>query len=67
MASDVAFAFAVVLAADPAGALGSVRFLAGGEAPDAPCPSLVQFAAAVERRSPLKWRGAGGEWSVEWP
>ena len=67
MASDLAFAFAVVLATDPAGSLGRVRFRAGGEAPDAPCPSLLEFAAAVERRGALGWRGAGGDWSLEWP
>jgi hypothetical protein len=66
MGSDRAFAFGLVLAAEPAGALGSIRFAPGGAGPDAPCPALPGFAAAVEQRSALRWRGAGGEWSLAW-
>jgi hypothetical protein len=66
MASDRAFAFAVVLASDPAGALGRVLFLPGGAEADSPCPGLPDFAEALERRGALNWRGAGGEWSVVW-
>jgi hypothetical protein len=66
MASDQAFAFAAVLTADPAGAAGRILFTPGGDAPDTPCPGLADFARAVEQRTALRWRGAGGEWSVEW-
>jgi hypothetical protein len=66
MASDRAFAFGVVLAADPQGALGRLSFSRGGDAQDAPCPALPEFAGAIETRTPLRWRGAGGEWRLEW-
>jgi hypothetical protein len=66
MASDLAFAFGVVLAADPKGALGSVSFSTGGAVQEAPCPSLQEFAGAIERKTALGWTGAGGEWSLQW-
>ncbi len=65
MASDRAFALALVLTQDPSGALGRVRFTAGG-APDETCPSLPDFADAVGERRGLSWSGAGGEWSLDW-
>jgi len=67
MASDQAFAFAIVLAADPKGALGRVRFSPGAATGDAPCPALPEFAGAIERKEGLNWRGAGGDWSLDWP
>ncbi len=66
MASGQTFAFGIVLTKDPAGARGGIRFQPGGIAPDEACPTLLAFAEAVERRDALRWRGAGGEWSLEW-
>jgi hypothetical protein len=66
MASDQAFAFGLVLGTDPSGAAGRVRFSPGGAGRDAPCPALPELAAAIERKDSLGWRGAGGEWSLEW-
>jgi hypothetical protein len=67
MASDRAFAFALMLAQDPAGAHGHVRFRpAPGIADESP-PALEAFATALAERQVLHWRGAGGEWTVEWP
>jgi hypothetical protein len=67
MASDQAFAFGLVLATDPTGARGRFRFQPEDGSPDAPCPTLLALAEAVARQEPLRWRGAGGEWSLEWP
>jgi hypothetical protein len=67
MAGGEAFAFGVVLSAQPEGALGRVRFSPGGDSPDAPCPALPDFAVAIERRAAMRWHGAGGDWSLEWP
>jgi len=67
MASDQAFAFGLVLATDPTGARGRVRFQPDDSAPDATCPTLLALAEAVARQEALRWRGAGGEWSLEWP
>jgi hypothetical protein len=66
MAADLTFAFGIVLATDPVGATGSIRFQPGGDGPDEACPTLLELAEAVSGRAPLRWRGAGGEWSVEW-
>jgi hypothetical protein len=65
--ADQTFAFGMVLTTDPAGARGNIRFQPGGMAPDEPCPTLLAFAEAVARPGPLRWRGAGGKWSLEWP
>jgi hypothetical protein len=65
MASDQAFAFGLVLAAEPAGAKGLIRFQPTGCLMDEPCPTLNHFAMALAEGSALHWRGAGGEWSVE--
>lgn len=67
MASDQAFAFALALVTEPAGAEGRIRFQPGGSSLDAPCPTLIEFTEAIARRGPLHWSGAGGEWSVDWP
>jgi hypothetical protein len=66
MASDRAFAFALLLDRDPSGARGRIGFEPGGGAPDGPVPSLDDFAAALAERRPLQWRGAGGDWTVRW-
>ena len=68
VASDRAFAFALGLAAgpDPA-ATGRLTF---DEAPSAsaadPCPSLPAWADALAERRPLRWRGFGGAYALEW-
>lgn len=67
MGSPRAFAFAVALSEDPGGALGRIRLAPGGAAPDSPCPALPEFAEALERGTALRWRGAGGDWSLSWP
>jgi hypothetical protein len=66
MAAGLTFAFGIVLTTGPAGATGGIRFQPGGTGPDGPCPTLLAFAEAVSGRTPLRWRGAGGEWSVAW-
>jgi hypothetical protein len=66
IASDHAFALVLVLASDPAGAVGRVRFTPVGGTRDAPCPSLPGFAAAAGDRRDLGWSGAGGDWRLEW-
>jgi hypothetical protein len=65
-ASNEAFAFGIVLAKEPAGSLGRIRFKADGGAPDTACPALSEFATAVGQKGEMRWRGAGGEWSLEW-
>jgi hypothetical protein len=65
-ASDQAFAFALVLTNEAAGSLGRIRFNAESGAPDSPCPTLSDFATGIGQKAKLGWRGAGGEWSLEW-
>jgi hypothetical protein len=65
-ASTQAFAFALVLAQDPAGSSGRIRFEAEGGAPDSPCPTLSEFATGLGQKVKMGWRGAGGTWSLEW-
>ncbi len=66
MASDRAFAFAALLTSESAGSCGHVRFQPAGGISDGPGPTLDAFAAALAGRLPLRWLGAGGEWTVEW-
>lgn len=65
LASARAFALALELTREPAGAVGQV-VLTPGTKPDEVVPSLEQFALAVAERCPLSWHGAGGTWSVDW-
>jgi hypothetical protein len=65
MASARAFAFALVLGADPAGAVAAVGF-APTAAADEPCPSLESFAGALAERRPLGWCGGGNVWKLAW-
>jgi hypothetical protein len=65
-ASDRAFAFAIVLSGDSNGSQGRIRFQAGGPAPETPCPALAALATAAAQRDDLHWRGAGGDWNIEW-
>ena len=65
MASDKAFAFAVVLTREADGAVGRIVFNPVIST-DEPSPSLDAFASALLERKPLAWRGAGGEWALEW-
>lgn len=67
MASDRAFAFALLLTKEPAGASGCIRFRPAADAPDEPPPTLDAFAVALAGRQALRWHGAGGEWTLEWP
>jgi hypothetical protein len=57
-ASDAAFAFAVVLSADPAGAIGRLR-LTPGDGPDGAL-TLEEFFAALRDRRPLHQAAAPG-------
>jgi hypothetical protein len=65
MASGQPFAFGVVLSTDAAGSKGHIRFEPRTAANEAPCPSLPDFTAALGGRESLRWRGAGGDWSIE--
>lgn len=65
-ASDRAFAFAVVLTCDPAGALGRVAVTGQAGAAEEACPALADWTEALAARRSLQWHGAGGKWSVEW-
>ena len=65
-ASDRAFAFAVVLTQEAAGAAGRITFTDQREAAGQACPELSAWAAALAERTPLAWRGGGGGWSVTW-
>lgn len=74
MASERAFAFALALTREAAGAMGRVNFspdstsTAAGvdDLADELCPSLDALADALAARRSLGWRGAGGAWSVVW-
>jgi hypothetical protein len=65
MASEAAFAFGAILTRQSGGAAGRITFKQG-EANDEPCPTLEEFSRALETRSALRWRGAGGVWTLEW-
>src|SRR6478609_9065596 len=65
-ASDRAFAFAVVLTREAAGAVGRVNFTGSRELAEGGCPDLAFLAGALAARQPLSWHGAGGEWSIAW-
>ena len=64
LASARAFAFALVLTREPAGALGRIGFTPNVAA-DETCPTLENFTEALAARRALSWHGAGGAWSVE--
>lgn len=64
-ASARAFAFALVLTRDPAGALGRVSFSPRSEADEAG-PTLGNFAESLASRRPLRWHGGGGTWQLAW-
>ncbi len=67
MASDRAFAFALVLRTEPAGAIGRVAYAPDGGGPEAePCPTLPGFAEALAARHEMRWRGAGGAFTLQW-
>ena len=65
-ASDHAFAFAVILSREAAGAIGRVTFSANPANADESVPDLAAFATALAARAPLSWHGAGGAWSIHW-
>lgn len=67
MASDRAFAFAVELRRESAGAVGQIAFEAAERhAHIGLCPALPEFADALAERRPLAWPGVGGAWSLTW-
>ncbi len=65
-ASEQAFAFAVVLTREKAGALGRVSFDAAPSGVDGPVPTLAAWTQALASRQPLSWHGAGGKGSIDW-
>jgi len=65
VASDRAFAFGLLLAADGDGAAGRLA-ARPASGPDEPGPTLALFADALAARAPLAWTGGGARWSVEW-
>ncbi|HVS51605.1 MAG TPA: hypothetical protein VHD62_04560 [Opitutaceae bacterium] len=72
MASEGAFAFAVLFTSQRAEASGRVNFSPAkatgetGARDGEPCPSLADLAAALAEKRPLRWRGAAGDWSLAW-
>ncbi|HEX2861268.1 MAG TPA: hypothetical protein VHN79_06495 [Lacunisphaera sp.] len=65
MAAPRAFAFAVLLTGEAAGALGRVIFDAATSGPDA-SPGLEDFTQALAGRRALRWTGPGGTWTLDW-
>lgn len=65
VASAQSFAFAVILTTERADARGRISFTPT-VAPDATCPTLDEFASALNTKSPLAWQGAGGVWNLQW-
>jgi hypothetical protein len=76
MASDRAFAFAVGLSREPAGATGRISFVPSAVTSEASitskassassCPTLFEFTCALADRQPLQWEGLGGAWALAW-
>jgi hypothetical protein len=67
MASDRAFAFALSLRAEPAGAIGRVAFAPdGADQETGPCPTLPDFVEALAGRHEMRWRGASGGFTLQW-
>ena len=67
MASDRAFAFALGLRAEPAGAIGRVAYASDrAEQDTGPCPTLPEFAEALAARREMHWRGVSGGFTLEW-
>jgi len=65
MAAAKAFAFALVLTCEPAGAIARLGFSpVAGE--DEPSPTLEAWTQALADRQPLQWSGAGGVWTLAW-
>lgn len=65
-ASASSFAFGVVLTREAQGAAATVRFKPEPGSADEPCPALENFSLALAQRTPLGWRGASGEWTLDW-
>ena len=67
MASDRAFAFALNLKTEPDGAIGRVTYAPDGtDQETGPCPTLPEFAEALAGRCEMRWRGAGGGFTLQW-
>jgi hypothetical protein len=67
IASDRAFAFALGLGAQLAGAIARVAYAPlGADQETGACPTLADFAEALVRRREMRWRGAGGGFSLQW-
>jgi hypothetical protein len=64
MAADRSFAFGLVLTSDPLGALGAVTLARDVDEEPESCPTTLEFAQAMERRTSLSWRTAHGALSV---
>jgi hypothetical protein len=66
MAAERAFALALVLTREPAGAAGRVAFAPDDAAAAERCPALEELATALAERRALRWRGVGGNWTLAW-
>jgi hypothetical protein len=65
MAAARPFAFAALLTREANGAIGRVAFTRGNSTEEA-CPSLENFALALDARQSLTWTGSGGTWNLQW-
>lgn len=65
VASARAFAFALELTAEPAGALARIAYAPGATGEEVP-PSLEAWTEALAAKTSLSWCGAGGTWTLAW-
>jgi hypothetical protein len=66
MASERAFAFAIVLTGEAAGAIGRIAMTPLAQEAAGICPPLDSFVDALVERRSLAWRGAGGTLTLDW-
>jgi len=70
LASDRAFAFALLLDHETEGALGSVSLdvpaIGVAAAEPGPAPTLPEWVDALAAHRDVRWQGIDGTWSIEW-
>ncbi len=66
MASDCAFAFALSVSNEAAGAVGRIRFETSDNGDDGECPTLSIWLSTLAGRRSLAWHGGGGHWTLDW-